>query len=85
MTRDWMVYASCRGLDPDLFFPESTGRTAQLQVQRAALICRGCPVLVECGLYQQATNSGDGVWAGQVKRSARGISHGGPRPNRASS
>lgn len=85
MTRDWMVYASCRGLDPDLFFPESTGRTAQLQVERATLICRECPVRVECGLYQKATKSGYGVWAGQVKRSSDGISQGGPRPNRAAS
>lgn len=53
----WWEDAACRGLDPDIFFPEKydSGRDAKK-------VCAVCPVRVDCladGLYER-----DGIWGG---------------------
>jgi WhiB family redox-sensing transcriptional regulator len=65
MNRDWMVSAKCRGVDPDLFFPTSTGNGARTAVAAAAVICRGCPVVGECREYARELNVPFGVWGGE--------------------
>lgn len=57
----WRARAACRGLDPELFFPE---RGVPLAAVRA--VCAGCPVVAACdeyGLWEK-----HGVWAGQAER-----------------
>lgn len=54
----WRAYAACRGMNPDLFFPErGFGSAAD-----AKAICAGCTVRTECLDYA------DGVGAGQQQR-----------------
>lgn len=73
--REWMTEASCRGLEPSLFFPESTGIKGKREAELAILICSECGVRIECGEYRKETDSGFGVWAGTMHRStALGVS-----------
>lgn len=71
---DWMQYANCAGIpNPDIFYPDSTGNGARVQAATAALVCRGCPVLLECQAHGKRFSRGYGVWAGQLKgQSLRG-------------
>ena len=43
----WHVFAACRGVDREVFFPPA-GPHAALQVQAAKRVCRGCPVRAAC-------------------------------------
>lgn len=58
---NWRFRAACQGVDPEIFFPEDLVRypfrqevPAELRAQRhrvvasAKLICRSCPVRLEC-------------------------------------
>ena len=52
---NWQVHAACRGVDPELFFPETPPivRRAQWwrgasQVAAAKAVCRRCPVREQC-------------------------------------
>ncbi len=58
----WQARAACRGVDPDLFFPERT--TSNQDVERAKAVCGSCPVRDECleyGLHDEF-----GVWGGRA-------------------
>lgn len=44
-TRPWLKQAACRGVDPDVFFPE---RGDAAGVRAAKEVCAGCDVLAEC-------------------------------------
>lgn len=65
--RDWMVDANCLGVDPELFFPSTTGNGARQEVARAAVVCRECPVVQECRDYADALHVPFGVWHGQAR------------------
>lgn len=45
---DWMDRAACRGMDVEVFFPLGTGTATDIQVEEAKVVCRGCPVRVQC-------------------------------------
>lgn len=45
---DWMAAANCRGMDPELFFPE---HGATNDVWAALAVCRACAVRSECLAY----------------------------------
>jgi WhiB family redox-sensing transcriptional regulator len=66
----WQLHAACRGLDPEMFFPE---RGESLQPARA--VCATCPVRVPCGEY--GISEKFGVWGGMSERERR------PRRRRA--
>jgi WhiB family redox-sensing transcriptional regulator len=62
--RSWRGSATCRDVDPAVFFPVgSTGRAVQ-QIADAKAICRGCPVRLVCLQFALTTNQEDGVWGG---------------------
>jgi WhiB family redox-sensing transcriptional regulator len=44
----WMPYAACKGMDPELFFPE---RGEMDKINLAKDICNRCLVVVECFDY----------------------------------
>lgn len=69
--RDWMVRGRCVGMDPEAFFPNLPGRNGRAQAEKAAAICRSCPVIRECAAYQKATHSGFGVWGGNALHEQR--------------
>lgn len=43
---DWRDKASCRGMDPDLFFPAT-----RVEERLALKACPTCPVKLECARY----------------------------------
>lgn len=55
----WMRDAACRGLDPELFFPEVGQRTTE-----AVEACSRCPVREQCLEYALAHRERAGVWGG---------------------
>jgi WhiB family redox-sensing transcriptional regulator len=66
----WRVRASCRGLDPALFFPDSDEGPA---AQRAQQVCMPCPVREQC--LQEALGNKEtyGIWGGTTPRDRRRI------------
>ena len=66
---EWSERSSCKGVDPDLFFPE--GPSAALA--QAKEICRGCPVRNPCLDYAIDNNERFGVWGGTSERERRRI------------
>lgn len=61
MRPDIYDQAKCRGLNPQVFFPERGGSTAQ-----ALAICAECPIRELC--LQLNLNERAGVWGGMTGR-----------------
>ena len=55
----WQAAANCRGLDPDLFYPEQGVSTRE-----AEAVCAGCVVREDCLEYALANGERFGVWGG---------------------
>ena len=66
--RRWQEEANCRGVDPDLFFPE---RGASTREAKAA--CRGCEARVDCLEYALAHGEKFGIWGGLSERERRRV------------
>lgn len=62
----WQALGSCRGLDPDLFFPERGASTRE-----AKEVCRGCVVREDCLEYALANGEKFGIWGGLSERERR--------------
>lgn len=66
----WMEEAACRGLDPELFFPDRDG--SKTRIAQAKAICAGCPVLFDCRAHGERVEAelarGDwhGVFGGET-------------------
>lgn len=68
----WKADAACRGMDPDLFHPqtgwsehaEAHGPVVLGQVEAAKAVCSTCPVRQECLDYALAAGETEGVWGG---------------------
>lgn len=66
--RPWVKHAICRGIDPDLFYPERGESTAE-----AKAVCKECPVRTECGEYALEIGEKFGIWGGMSERERRRI------------
>jgi WhiB family transcriptional regulator, redox-sensing transcriptional regulator len=55
----WISKAACRGLDPELFFPEPGGATKHIKK-----ICLSCPVSLECLEHAIVHKENFGIWGG---------------------
>ncbi|HEV2928426.1 MAG TPA: WhiB family transcriptional regulator [Propionibacteriaceae bacterium] len=64
----WQDYANCRGVDPDLFFPERGASTRE-----AKEVCAGCVVRDECLEYALVFGEKFGVFGGKSERERRRI------------
>ena len=62
----WRDAAACRGVDPEVFFPERGESVA-----KAKKVCAGCPVRDECLEYAEETLQKFGVWGGLSERQRR--------------
>ncbi|GLL16253.1 hypothetical protein GCM10017577_74130 [Pseudonocardia halophobica] len=60
---DWRVFATCREIDADLFFPEDRQPAGQVKA-----VCRSCPVQPECLATAIATGEAHGIWGGLTYR-----------------
>jgi WhiB family redox-sensing transcriptional regulator len=68
---DWRNDASCRDVDPDLFFPIGTTGIAIEQVDAAKSICASCVVREPCLEFALASNQDAGVWGGLTEDERR--------------
>jgi WhiB family transcriptional regulator, redox-sensing transcriptional regulator len=70
---DWRYEASCREVDPELFFPVGTSGPALLQIAEAKAVCRRCPVSTECLRWALESGQDAGVWGGLSEDERRAI------------
>lgn len=70
--RDWVIAATCRDEDPELFFPTAEpGTPAYQQQTRAAItVCQRCPVINQCR-KERGPLSEYGIFAGLPEDRAR--------------
>ena len=61
-TDDWRHKASCRSVDPDLFFPVGTTGMALDQIEQAKAVCHSCEARPACLEFALSTNQESGVW-----------------------
>jgi WhiB family transcriptional regulator, redox-sensing transcriptional regulator len=61
----WVSQARCRGSDPDDLFVRAAPQ------RKAAVICRHCPVIAECGADALDNRVEFGVWGGMTERQRR--------------
>lgn len=64
----WKAKAACRGMDPELFYPE---RGDWVAVENARAICATCNVTAECLDYALGMAEGLGIWGGYSERQRR--------------
>lgn len=64
----WLGKAACRGIDPDLMFPERGAST-----RPAKRICSGCPVRLQCLVNALRSGEKFGIWGGASERERRRI------------
>lgn len=57
----WWDRAACKGMDPDMWFPER-GETGLGNRSPALAVCRRCPVQVEC--LDAGMDEPVGIWGG---------------------
>ncbi len=62
----WQEMANCRGLDPDLFFPERGASTRD-----AKRVCGACVVKLDCLEYALEHKEKHGIWGGLSERERR--------------
>ncbi|HEX2851455.1 MAG TPA: WhiB family transcriptional regulator [Acidimicrobiales bacterium] len=68
---DWRERASCRDVDPDLFFPVGTTGIALQQIDHAKQVCRSCDAQAACLEFALSTNQESGVWGGTSEEERR--------------
>ena len=68
---DWREKASCRSVDPDLFFPVGTTGIALVQIEHAKSVCQQCDVKQACLDFAIQTNQESGVWGGTSEEERR--------------
>ena len=69
----WRQEASCRNVDPDLFFPVGTTGMAIEQIESAKAVCDECPVSGPCLEFALSTNQDSGVWGGTSEEERRSL------------
>lgn len=73
---DWRHEASCRDMDPELFFPVGTAGPALTQIAEAKAVCRRCPVAEQCLAWALKTRQYAGVWGGLSEDERRAVQRG---------
>ena len=63
----WVSQALCRSADPDQLFVRGAAQ------RKAAVICRHCPVIAECGADALDNRVEFGVWGGMTERQRRAL------------
>jgi WhiB family redox-sensing transcriptional regulator len=66
VSEPWMAKGSCRGMDPDVFFPSDGAG-----VVHARRVCVGCGVREECLRFALEHHIDHGVWGGASERERR--------------
>jgi len=66
MPEPWVDDALCAQTDPEIFFPEQGGSSAD-----AKRVCERCPVRAECLQFAIDTQERFGIWGGVSERARR--------------
>lgn len=66
---NWQKDAACRGMGPDLFYPEKHDSKAPILAKK---ICASCPVKEPCQQHGLAYES-FGIWGGASERRRRQV------------
>ncbi|MGE3621301.1 MAG: WhiB family transcriptional regulator [Acidimicrobiia bacterium] len=64
----WNQHAACRGLDPQIFYPD-----VDEEAGAAKAVCGLCPVRHACLEYALTKREKEGVWGGATERERRRI------------
>lgn len=64
---EWVTQAKCRSGDPDALFVRGA------EQRKAAVICRHCPVVLECRADALDNRVEFGVWGGLTERQRRAL------------
>ena len=70
LERAWMSQANCKGMDPELFFPD---RGDAWTVRAAKATCDACNVEVQCLEYALTHRERYGIYGGKSERQRRQI------------
>ena len=73
LSMDWRHEASCRDVDPELFFPIGTSGPALAQIAAAKAICETCAVREPCLSWALETAQDAGVWGGMTEEERRAL------------
>jgi WhiB family transcriptional regulator, redox-sensing transcriptional regulator len=65
--RAWVSKARCRTTDPDDLFVRGAAQ------RKAAVICRHCPVMQQCGADALDNQVEYGIWGGMTERQRRAL------------
>jgi WhiB family redox-sensing transcriptional regulator len=65
---DWRLSANCRGVDPNVFFPERGESTKE-----AKEICRACVARIACLEYAVVNCIAVGIWGGEPGSGRRSL------------
>ncbi|MCC7075484.1 MAG: WhiB family transcriptional regulator [Acidimicrobiia bacterium] len=68
--RSWRDQAKCRGLDPEIFFPDPE---IEEDASEAITICLECRVQEVCLEHALARREKEGVWGGATVKERRRI------------
>ncbi|HEX6519915.1 MAG TPA: WhiB family transcriptional regulator [Streptosporangiaceae bacterium] len=68
-----MAFAACRGVDPELFFPESSRGPPLEATARARQVCAACPVRACCLDWALSHGAHHGMWSGHTEDGRRSI------------
>ncbi len=72
---DW-EYASCRQVDPELFFPVGHTLGWLKQIEQAKQVCGRCPMRSVCLEWALSTGQWSGVWGGLAETERRTLARG---------
>jgi len=64
----WRRHSACRGLDPEIFYPETDDHA-----DAAKRVCSECSVRGTCLEYALAGREKEGVWGGATEKERRRI------------
>ena len=70
MDLPWRSKAACKGLAPDIFYPDTDD---EADADEAKVVCGACPVREACLEHALAVREKDGVWGGATERERRRI------------
>ncbi|WP_404380182.1 WhiB family transcriptional regulator [Knoellia locipacati] len=64
---DWSTRGTCVGTDPDALFVQGK------EQRTAKIVCRGCPVALDCLADALDNRTEFGVWGGMTERERRAL------------
>ncbi len=70
MTATWRKWAACRGIDVEIFYPDSDD---DADASQAKAVCEVCPVREACLEHALTNREREGVWGGATERERRRI------------